>query len=140
MLRSLFKEMFNVGLYKPSQGKIARRLTFLGLLVVFATGAWCTVYDKMYNSWPGGEYTTMGVAVFTLLLGAWFSYRLINFPPFADFLVSVEAEMTKVSWPTNPELISTSKVVLIFMFLFIAIIYFYDISFDVLLSMLKKCF
>ena len=35
----------------------------------------------------------------------WISYRLVNIPAFADFLIAVEAEMNKVSWPTRHELI-----------------------------------
>ena len=55
-----------------------------------------------------------------LLLAAfvWVSYRLVNFPSFADFLIAVEAEMNKVSWPTRVELFRSSIVVLIMMFAF----------------------
>ena len=54
-----------------------------------------------------------------LLLAAalWACYRLVNLPVFADFLIAVEAEMNKVSWPTRPELFRASTVVLIVIFL-----------------------
>ena len=35
-----------------------------------------------------------------LAAGLWASYRLVNVPAVADFLIAVEAEMNKVSWPT----------------------------------------
>ena len=57
----------------------------------------------------------------------WVSYRVVNLPSFADFLIAVEAEMNKVSWPTRGELFRASMVVLICI-IFLAIILFgYDI-------------
>ena len=49
-------------------------------------------------------------------LPVWSSYRLVNVPAFADFLIAVEAEMNKVSWPTRTELFRGSMVVLIMIF------------------------
>lgn len=113
-------------MYKPSQGKSARRLTFLGLAVVFLTGAYAAYRDNLF-----GEPQATGIAALVIaLLGLWISYRTINFPVFADFLVSVEAEMRKVSWPSKKELFSTTKVVMVFMVLFVLLIYFYDTVFS----------
>lgn len=86
----------------------------------------------------GDPNLTLTIATVCSILGIWISWRVVNMPAFADFLVSVEAEMTKVSWPSKTELFSTTKVVLIFMFLFIAVIYFYDIMFDMVLSVVKR--
>jgi preprotein translocase SecE subunit len=61
-----------------------------------------------------------------LLAGAWLSYRLVNLPVFADFLIAVEAEMNKVSWPTRPELFRASTVVLILIFSLAMILGAYD--------------
>ena len=66
------------------------------------------------------------------LVGAWISFRTINYPTFADFLVSVEAEMVKVSWPTKPELFANTKVVLVFMVLFTVLIFAYDVIFSLI--------
>lgn len=35
------------------------------------------------------------------LLLFWVSYRVVNMPVFADFLIATEAEMNKVSWTTR---------------------------------------
>ncbi|MDO4588142.1 MAG: preprotein translocase subunit SecE [Planctomycetia bacterium] len=126
MLSAFTKELFKVGMYKPSQGKIARRLTFLGLAIVFGTGAWAIIQSNMFHMF-GGSMATYLVAAFVGLAGIWASYRVINLPVFADFLVSVEAEMTKVSWPSWDDLWATTKVVLFFMFLFTILIFFYDV-------------
>ena len=62
---------------------------------------------------------TYSMAGLVILLGFWFGWRLINWITFADFLISVEAEMAKVSWPSKAELKSSTIVVLI-VFLFLA--------------------
>ncbi len=40
------------------------------------------------------------------MVGLWLCFRLVNMPRFADFLIAVEAEMNKVSWPTRPRVVS----------------------------------
>ena len=60
-------------------------------------------------------YSMAGVI---LLFGLWFGWRLIHWVTFGDFLISVEAEMAKVSWPSQQELKSATIVVLI-VFLFL---------------------
>src|SRR5262249_27245960 len=41
-----------------------------------------------------------------LILGAlWLSWRAVNMPAFADFLIATEAEMNKVSWTTQKKLV-----------------------------------
>jgi preprotein translocase SecE subunit len=50
-----------------------------------------------------------------LLLAAaafWVSWRAVNMPTFADFLIATEAELNKVSWPTRKGLMQDTVVVL----------------------------
>ena len=49
-----------------------------------------------------------------------------TFPAFADFLIAVEAEMNKVSWPTRTELFRASMVVLIVIFALAVVLAGYD--------------
>ena len=56
----------------------------------------------------------------------WASYRLVNYPRFADFLIAVEAEMNKVSWPSRSELVRSSMVVIFVIFALAIILYGYD--------------
>ena len=63
-----------------------------------------------------------------------FAYRLVNVPAVADFLIAVEAEMNKVSWPTRSELIRASTVVLVMMLALAVILAGYDIFWKLLLS------
>ena len=62
-----------------------------------------------------------------LLIGWWLCYRLINLPKFADFLIAVEAEMTKVSWPTQTELFRSSLVVILFIVSLAALLFVFDL-------------
>ena len=52
---------------------------------------------------------------------------------FADFLIAVEAEMTKVSWPTRSELIRSSLVVIVTIVGFAVLLWFYDAFWSLLL-------
>ena len=64
--------------------------------------------------------------------GLWVSYRVVNVPAFADFLIAVEAEMNKVSWPTRSELFRASMVVLIVIFSLAIILALFDFSWGLL--------
>ena len=43
---------------------------------------------------------------------AWLIYRVLNFPPFVDFLTDTEVEMKKVSWTSKDDLYRATMVVL----------------------------
>jgi preprotein translocase subunit SecE len=55
-------------------------------------------------------------------------------PRFADFLIAVEAEMNKVSWPTRIELVRSSIVVIFTIFGLMFVLYFFDIFWRLLLN------
>ncbi len=122
-MSSYFKELFSMNVYKKSQGRYARMWTSIGIALVFFFGAF-----SCYNAF-GRTSGSAIAAVVIAALGLWVGFRTVNYPTFADFLVSVEAEMSKVSWPTWKELYVNSKVVLLFMALFTILIFFFDIIF-----------
>jgi preprotein translocase subunit SecE len=71
---------------------------------------------------------TYSLSGLILLFGLWFGYRLVHWVTFADFLITVEAEMAKVSWPGPAELRSSTIVVLV-VFIFLAgMILVYDLA------------
>ncbi len=123
-MSSFLKELISTNIYKGSQGRVCRRLTFIGLSLVFVLWGY-----SIYAAQTFGVKGSTIVAACVAILGVWASFRAINYPTFADFLVSVEAEMSKVSWPSQKELFANTKVVLIFMFLFTVLIFLYDIIF-----------
>jgi len=160
----LLKELFRFRRYKASQGRLIRRLTMVGVWVLFLTGAWkCTHMDYTwlanFCTWLFGWNAQLKAAVeanavetvetltaqiqafigsFALifsyslagaisLFGIWFGFRLINWETFGDFLISVEGEMAKVSWPGKAELKSSTIVVLSVFLLLAGMIYVYDL-------------
>ena len=133
--RSLISELFAGSLYKARQGRIVRQVTCLALWLTMWLGGWQlfeTLGSYSYSDWSLStkQLLLQGRYVFPVLLvalGMWFAFRLVNWPKFADFLISVEAEMTKVSWPTKTELYRASMVV-IFTMAFLALLLFaYDL-------------
>jgi preprotein translocase subunit SecE len=121
----LVRELFQWGMYKRSQGRITRQVSFGAIWLLFAVGAW-RVWEFLRKDTGTVEGMVVGIPAALVVLGGWLAFRLVNLPSFADFLIAVEAEMNKVSWPSRGELIRSSLVV-IFSILFLAfVLSFYD--------------
>lgn len=150
--RSWLGEIFHVGMYKRSQGKVARQATFgaIGVTValatyqlsVFLTASVLGTIERVLSIWPlsyiseAGKDSVLSVAevlsleyslpLLIFVVGIWIGFRVVNIPRFADFLISVEAEMNKVSWPSKDELIRSSIVVIFVIVAMSALLYGYD--------------
>ncbi|HUY92501.1 MAG TPA: preprotein translocase subunit SecE [Pirellulales bacterium] len=129
---TMWQDLFSLSIYKRSQGRIARQVTFAVLAVALALGAW-TLQDSLADR---AASLRMGAFGTVLLVGLWLSYRVVNLPRFADFLIAVEAEMNKVSWPSRSELFRSSVVVMVTMFGLAGTLYAYDLLWQFLLTML----
>jgi preprotein translocase subunit SecE len=130
-------ELFQAGLYKRNQGRITRQVTFGAIAVIAAVGCWKMSVELETYDWFGSVARSLGteigllsltVAGVVFVLATWIAYRLVNMPRFADFLISVEAEMNKVSWPTRPELMRASLVVLFTIFFLAAVLFMFDLG------------
>jgi len=64
----------------------------------------------------------------------WFTWRIVNYPTFADFLIATEAEINKVSWTTRKALIRDTIVVLTTLILFTVFLFVVDMFWNTLLS------
>jgi len=122
VLSTFFQELFQTGIYKRSQGRISRQVTFFAAVVIIVLG----LYRLRVTLLAFGPGMSLGLPGVLLLAGLWAAYRVVNVPGFADFLIAVEAEMNKVSWPTGPELIRGSTVVLITILSLAAILFAFD--------------
>ena len=129
---AIVQELFRFDLYKRSQGKIARQVTFAALAIIIALGAWCL--NDYYTGKGASEVWRIVVPLVVLIGGLWLSFRIVQLPSFADFLISVEAEMNKVAWPTWTELFRSSMVVILMIFFLAAILFFYDFAWKFLLE------
>ncbi|MGB7159004.1 MAG: preprotein translocase subunit SecE [Tepidisphaeraceae bacterium] len=72
---------------------------------------------------------TLGVCAAILAGFGMLAWRLMNKPGNVDFLIATDSEMKKVNWTSRKELIGSTKVVIIFMFLIAGILFLIDIIF-----------
>jgi len=119
----LIAGMFNPSPYKRSQGKMARQITFSAMAIAVAVWAWGLSEGQAGTS-AVMQYV---VPLAVLAAGLWISFRIVNIPRFADFLISVEAEMNKVQWPGRSELWRASMVVIVVIFFLAAALFLFDI-------------
>ncbi len=121
---SLISELFHGATYKPTQGRIVRQLTLLAMGVVVALGAW-----RLYATLSGSasNAVAVGVPAALLVIGLWVAYRLVNWPRFADFLIAVEAEMNKVTWPSRDEVKRASVVVIVTIAILAISLFLFDV-------------
>jgi preprotein translocase SecE subunit len=136
--------------FKASQGMKVRRGTILGLLVLGG----CGIYTMITHGWlrgasdwilhvPFSSVTERGVTtglgffvlpdlrysvpLLAIALMCWVSWRVVNWPAFADFLIATEAEMNKVSWTTRKRLVQDTVVVLVTVLLLTVFLFVVDI-------------
>jgi preprotein translocase subunit SecE len=126
------QELFRFNLYKRSQGRIARQATFAALAVIVALGCWSL--SQFYSG--GSNAARFGVPLVVLAAGLWAAFRAVQIPNFADFLIAVEGEMNKVSWPSRGELFRASVVVMVVIFLLAGLLFLFDMVWRVLLGWL----
>ena len=129
--------LFSSTLYKRNQGRLVRRLTAISIAGIVAFGCWSLsawvenspqIAELSRPRWipsflPGVQ---MAIPTVIALAGIWFAFRIVNYPPFANFLVSVEAEMDKVSWASVEYLKRATAVVLCTMMFLGAVLWVYD--------------
>jgi preprotein translocase SecE subunit len=80
---------------------------------------------------------TIGIPAIICVLCGWVIYRLVNWPLFAEFLISVEAEMNKVSWASKQELFRATIVVLSTMLFLGVVLFVYDFVWKEILVALR---
>ncbi len=119
----LLAELFQFGLHKPNQGRIVRQLTFAAIALLGVLSAW-----ELYRS---GTISGLGGAAHFVLIGlaglaCWVAFRIVNYSVFADFLIAVEAEMNKISWPSRKEVWNASLVVMFVIFAMAAFLFIFD--------------
>jgi len=132
--RSRFaSELGSVSLYKKTQGRLTRQLTFLAIVVATA----CACF-QLANSWlvDYEQSIRSGVPILIAVVVSWMAFRGVNYPPFAEFLISVQAEVTKVNWPSWAELKRATVVVIVAMFFLGFILFAYDFVWYKVLSLL----
>lgn len=98
----------STSLYKPMQGWNARVYTAVGLGLIAAGAVW-HAYERALDFNAGTRFAIPAVVAGLL---AWVIFRVVQYPPFAEFLIATEAEMNKVSWTSRDDLYRSTIVVL----------------------------
>lgn len=131
-MTAYIQELFQFRLFKPRQGRHARQVTLIAIVAVLAIGSWSL------KGWLEAEgastAASIGWPLLVLAATGWAAFRLVQFPVFAEFLIAVEAEMGKVSWPTQSELVKASGVVIFVIFGLAGLLFLYDWILKYLLS------
>lgn len=125
MAGSMLNELFQLGVYKRTQGKITRQATFGAVAIAVLVAAWRVNAYLIGVEWFRGARFLIPALIAGI--GLWVGYRLVNYPRFADFLIAVEAEMNKVSWPSKGELYRSSFVVIFVLFSLSAVLFGFDL-------------
>ncbi len=122
-LSSFWVSLLSPAIYKRTQGKRVRQTT-AGLAIVWvAYGCYTLANGPLLDS--SREVRLVVPTVIGVIL-SWMAYRAVNVPQFADFLIAVEVEMKKISWPSMQRCFRASAVVIVTMFFMAAMLFLYD--------------
>jgi len=118
-------------IYKSGQGYWTRMCTAGGAVLIAGLTAQF-VYSRTVGHFPNQRGMVFGIALAVFAALCLFSWWIINKPGNADFLIATDTEMKKVNWTSREELIGSTKVVILFMFLIAIILFVIDILFGYL--------
>ena len=125
-------------IYKKGQGYWTRMGTAAGALLLGGLTAYnLYVYLPVlihFDTTPAGQARAhrIGALVASLFLVGFaaLAWWLMNKKDNVDFLIATDSEMKKVNWTSRKELIGSTKVVIIFMFLIAVFLFSTDIIFS----------
>lgn len=124
------------GIYKKGQGYWTRMGTAIGIAVVTAFTAYnLYLYVPTFlGKLPETTANRIGIIVglLTLFVLAGLGFWLTNKPSNVDFLIATDSEMKKVNWTSRRDLIGSTKVVILFMFVITLFLFVVDIMFGYL--------
>ena len=115
--------------YKQEQGRYARLAAFWSLAILFfygTTSLYTTLLGYFPNTMPRPLVASMPripvlglplnlalvISAVVLVASIWLLNLVLNKPRNADLLIETESELRKVTWPTVPEAVRSSIVVI----------------------------
>ena len=108
-------------IYRKTQGRWTRLGTIAGAGTLVVIGTW-----YMWSELPPGlGLFRAAIPLFIVLACLYVLLRVVNSKKSADFMISTEGEMKKVSWSSKKEIIGSTKVVIVtlmFMGLILALV------------------
>lgn len=121
-------------IYKHGQGYNTRMGTVAGAALVILVTAYF-LYTYM-PTWGVPRNVTLGVVSLVVVGLALVAFMVINKPVVADFLIATDGEMKKVNWTTRKELIGSTKVVILFVFLITLVLFLFDVFFGYMFKLI----
>ena len=129
-------------IYKTGQGKYTRLCSAFGIATIVALGClqlyqWIDatewIPDRRTALWvstmvPSGVFVVLSVIIF------W----LVNKPSVADFMISAEGELKKVSWSSRREIAVSTLIVIIVVAVMAVLLFATDMFFQVFFSWLLR--
>jgi len=106
-------------MYKWPQGRVIRTICMIVALIIVAdlafNGAWANAGTYLGKADSKGSLPQLivgivyGVVALTVLIGGLIAigFKAVS----VDFLIEVEQEMTRVTWPTTSELVRSTTVI-----------------------------
>lgn len=123
---SFWSEVFAASLYKPNSGRVVRQVTAVAIAIVALFGAW-KLHLFLNTNYEVAPAVSLGSGCLLAVVSIWMAFRLVNWPRFAEFLIDVEIEMSKVSWANWDYLVRATVVVIAVMFVTGAALFVYDV-------------
>jgi preprotein translocase SecE subunit len=131
-------------IYKEDQGRIVRLAAFWLCIFLLLYGCIAlytnlrTYYEVMKSPLVATTVPLFGtpitaaliVAVVLFGVGAWLIHMTLQKPRHADLMIETENELRKVTWPTMPDVVNTSVVVVLSVLILMGFLF----SADVLIS------
>lgn len=110
--------------YKKNQGRPSRQIA---LCVLIAAISWLLISVSALFVRRQSGIQWLGVCVLVIGVAAWLSVMLLNRPRWADFLISVQSEIDKVTWPSTQEVRRATIVVLVLISSMAVVIFCFDL-------------
>ena len=122
--------------YKRGQGYYTRMCSAIAAGVISVLGCY-RLYEKLDAIGIGDTispalktWLRAGIPALLFFLLVWVVLKLVNSPRCADFMIATEGEMKKVSWSSRKEIMSSTLVVIITVFIMALLLMFVDLFFS----------
>jgi preprotein translocase SecE subunit len=119
-------------IHKKGQGYWTRMgtaigIAFIGVMVSFEL--YSQIPTFLHGTQKHDQRIALIVAIVFLAAYSLWAFWYTNKPSTVDFLIATDSEMKKVNWTTRKELIGSTKVVIVFMFLIAIYLFVCDLIF-----------
>jgi preprotein translocase subunit SecE len=124
----------NFNIYKRGQGKNTRLISAIAAGLLAAIGCYRLYNELEATSMGASIRTTMWIAtmvpVVLFVALAFLIFWIMNKPVVADFMISAEGEMKKVSWSSRQEIVASTTVVIVVVIIMAVLLGAADLGFS----------